>query len=148
MGRSWIRCAGRQLGLDQLVKKVSKGYDTRVDKIADAEGFNPSGGELQKISIARAVYSDREIYILDEPTAALDPLAEYELYTKFHEIISGKCAVLITHRLSAVQLADKVAVFADGGIVSYGTHRTLYAEGGLYTEMFDKQSEFYVATLS
>ncbi|MCD7841023.1 MAG: ABC transporter ATP-binding protein/permease [Lachnospiraceae bacterium] len=134
----------RQLGLSSLVEKLQNGYDTPVEKLTDMEGINPSGGELQKISIARAVYSDREIYVLDEPTAALDPLAEYELYTKFQEIIAGKCAVLITHRLSAVQLADRVAVFSDGGIVGCGTHQELYANGGLYQEMFDKQSEFYI----
>ncbi len=80
---------------------------------------------------------------MDEPTAALDPNAEYEIYTQFNQMITGKCAVLITHRLSAVQLADKVAVFDDGHMVEYGTHAQLYAEGGRYTEMFDKQAQFY-----
>ena len=80
---------------------------------------------------------------MDKPTAALDPNAEYEIYTQFNQMITGKCAVLITHRLSAVQLADKVSVFDDGHMVEYGTHAQLYAEGGRYTEMFDKQAQFY-----
>ncbi|MCD8055978.1 MAG: hypothetical protein LUE25_04595 [Clostridiales bacterium] len=73
----------------------------------------------------------------------LTPKAEYEIYSTFHEMTSGKCAVLITHRLSAVQLADKVAVLADGHVAEYGTHSELYAMGGIYTDMFDKQAEFY-----
>ena len=81
--------------------------------------------------------------VLDEPTAALDPVAEYEIYTQFTKMIKDNCAVLITHRLSAVQLADKVAVFDNGQVAEYGTHEELYAKGGIYTEMFDKQAKFY-----
>ncbi|MCD7804033.1 MAG: ABC transporter ATP-binding protein/permease [Oscillospiraceae bacterium] len=132
-----------RIGLTDFVKKLPHGYDSAIDKWVDEDGVNPSGGELQRISIARAVYSDRDIYILDEPTAALDPNAEYEIYTQFHNIITDKCAVLITHRLSAVQLADKVAVFENGHVEEYGTHDELYARKGIYTEMFDKQAEFY-----
>ena len=132
-----------RIGLTDFVKKLPRGYDSSIDKWIDEDGVNPSGGELQRISIARAVYSDRDIYILDEPTAALDPNAEYEIYTQFHNIITDKCAVLITHRLSAVQLADKIAVFENGHVAEYGTHDELYAKQGIYTEMFDKQAEFY-----
>lgn len=132
-----------RIGLTDFVRKLPHGYDFAIDKWIDEDGVNPSGGELQRISIARAVYSDRDIYILDEPTAALDPNAEYEIYTQFHNIITDKCAVLITHRLSAVQLADKIAVFENGHVEEYGTHDELYAAKGIYTEMFDKQAEFY-----
>ena len=113
------------------------------NKWYDEEAIEPSGGEGQRIAIARARYHDKDIFILDEPTAALDPNAEYEIYTQFNQLSTGKCAVLSTHRLSAVQLADKVAVFDDGHMVEYGTHAQLYAEGGRYTEMFDKQAQFY-----
>ncbi|MCD8311189.1 MAG: ABC transporter ATP-binding protein/permease [Firmicutes bacterium] len=130
-------------GLDKLAAKLPKGYDTSVEKDIDPEGFRPSGGEDQRIAIARACYHGGEIYLLDEPTAALDPNAEYEIFTQFDNMITSKCAVLITHRLSAVQLSDKVAVFADGHVAEYGTHAGLYAKGGLYTDMFDKQSKFY-----
>lgn len=129
--------------LTSLVNKLKKGYDTQVDKWIDEEGFEPSGGEDQRIAIARAIYHGGEIFLLDEPTASLDPLAEHEIYTQFNEIITDKTAVLITHRLSAVQLADKVAVFNNGSIVEYGTHKQLYNNGGIYTEMFDKQAQFY-----
>ncbi len=95
------------------------------------------------MAISRACYHGGEVFLLDEPTAALDPMAEYEIYTQFNNMITDKCAVLITHRLSAVQLADKVAVFDSGHVVEYGTHAELYANGGIYTEMFDKQAQFY-----
>ncbi|MCD8002669.1 MAG: ABC transporter ATP-binding protein/permease [Clostridia bacterium] len=132
-----------ECGLTELVGKLPHGYDTQIGKMVDPEGFEPSGGEGQKIAIARAIYHDAPVYLLDEPTAALDPLAEYKIYRKFHEMVGGKCAVLITHRLSAVQLADKVAVFDDGHVAEYGTHSELYAMGGIYRDMFDKQAEFY-----
>ena len=133
-----------EAGLSGLVKSLPKREHTMIGKSIDETGIEPSGGELQRIAIARALYKGGDIYILDEPTAALDPNAEYEIYTRFHRMIEGKTAVLITHRLSAVQLADKVAVFADGHVEEYGTHAELYARGGMYREMFDKQSEFYV----
>jgi len=134
---------GEQSGLAPLVEKLPKGYDTQVSKQIDDAGFEPSGGEGQRIAIARAVYHGAPIYLLDEPTAALDPLAEYAIYTQFNEMISDKTAVLITHRLSAVQLADKVAVFDRGSLIEYGTHKELYDNGGIYTEMYKKQSEFF-----
>ncbi|MCD7831496.1 MAG: ABC transporter ATP-binding protein/permease [Firmicutes bacterium] len=132
-----------ECGLTELVGKLPHGYDTQIGKMVDPEGFEPSGGEGQKIAIARAIYHDAPVYLLDEPTAALDPLAEYKIYRKFHEMVGRKCAVLITHRLSAVQLANKVAVFDDGHVAEYGTHSELYEMGGIYTDMFDKQAEFY-----
>jgi len=138
-----LRAVVENSGLLYLVKKLPNGYNTQVDKWIDEEGFEPSGGEGQRIAIARACYHGGYIFLLDEPTAALDPNAEYEIYTQFNDIITDKCAVLITHRLSAVQLADKVAVFNDGQVAEYGTHAELYAKGGIYTEMFDKQAQFY-----
>ncbi len=129
--------------IQPLIDKLKKGADTQIGKALDPEGIEPSGGEEQRIAIARACYHGGEIFILDEPTAALDPNAEYEIYTKFSRMITNKGAVLITHRLSAVHLADKVAVFDNGSIKEYGTHAELYANGGLYKEMFDKQAKFY-----
>ncbi|MCD7842684.1 MAG: ABC transporter ATP-binding protein/permease, partial [Lachnospiraceae bacterium] len=133
----------RECGLLDLIERLPHGLDTSVYKFFDEEGFEPSGGEGQKIAIARALYHNSDVYLLDEPTAALDPVAEYEIYTQFHHLIHNKTAVLITHRLSAVQLADRVAVFHDGHVAEYGTHAQLYAKGGIYTKMFDKQAGFY-----
>ena len=129
--------------LSSMVEKLPKGYDTQITKLIDDTGIDPSGGESQRIAIARAVYHDAQIYLLDEPTAALDPITEYEIYTQFNEMITDKAAILITHRLSAVQLADKIAVFENGNIIEYGTHKQLYENCGTYTEMFSKQAQFY-----
>lgn len=138
-----LRSAARQSGLSEMAEHNKNGYDTVIYKWFDEEGIEPSGGEGQRIAMARALYRGGSVYILDEPTAALDPNAEYEIYTQFNNMITDKCAVLITHRLSAVQLADMVAVFDDGHVAEYGTHAELYAKGGIYTEMFDKQARFY-----
>lgn len=139
---------GYKSGLNPLIKKLSKGYDTSVYKWIDPEGFEPSGGESQRIAIARAIYNNAEILLLDEPTAALDPIAEHQIYSQFNAMVSNKTAVIITHRLSAVQLADKIAVFNNGAVVEYGTHSQLYTQNGLYKNMFDKQSKFYIQGLA
>jgi len=133
----------RENSLEQLVARLPKGYDTAVEKCFDEAGIELSGGEAQRIAIARACYHGGSIFVLDEPTAAIDPITEYDIYTRFNEIIEGKCAVIVTHRLSAVKLADKVAVFDDGVLAEYGTHGELYDKGGLYTDMYDKQAAFY-----
>ena len=126
-----------------MFKKLPKGLNSQVGKYIDPEGFEPSGGEAQRLAIARALYRGGNIYLLDEPTAALDPIQEYEIYSQFNDMLTDRCAILITHRLSAVQLADKVAVFHNGKVIEYGTHSELYSQGGVYTEMFDKQAQFY-----
>ena len=133
----------KKSGLQSLVEHTPKGYHTQIWKNIDADGIEPSGGEGQKIAIARALYKNAYLYLLDEPTASLDPNAEYDIYCRFNELIKNKAAILITHRLSAVQLADEVFVFCNGKIVERGTHQELYSSKGIYTEMFDKQAMFY-----
>lgn len=130
-------------GLSSLVNNLPHGYETLVFKLFDDTGFEPSGGEGQRMAIARAIYHDAAVFLLDEPTAALDPFAEYDIYKQFHEVITDSAAIIITHRLSAVQLSDKIAVFHEGRLLEYGTHKELYANDGLYKEMFDKQGDFY-----
>lgn len=130
-------------GIRTLVNSLSQGYKTQIGKLIDPSGIDPSGGESQRIAIARACYSERDIFLLDEPTAALDPIQEFDIYSQFTNIISSKCTLLITHRLAAVKLADKVAVFDNGNVVEYGTHEKLLAAGHLYTEMYNKQSMYY-----
>ena len=134
----------KKSGLFSLIKKLSNGLSTYVGKKTDESGFEPSGGEGQKIAIARAIYHDCPIYILDEPTAALDPIAEYEIYSTFNQVIKNRTTVFTTHRMSAVKLTDILVVLQDGRIIEYGTHTELYAKGGKYREMFDKQAQFYV----
>ena len=106
--------------------------------------FDLSGGEKQKLALARALYKDAPVVVLDEPTAALDALAESKLYRDFDKLIGGKTAVYISHRLSSTQFCNHVAMFADGRMVEYGTHEELLGKNGAYAEMFRIQAQYYV----
>lgn len=131
-------------GVNNFVDKKKHGIHSFVYKLFDASGFEPSGGEGQKIAIARALYKDAKFIILDEPTSALDPIAEYDLYNKINNLVKNKGCLFISHRLSSTVFADKVFVFNNGEIVEQGTHKELMMlDGGLYKDMFEKQSSYY-----
>lgn len=98
---------------------------------------------LQKLAIARALYKDSPIVILDEPTAALDPRAEYEIYTRFLALVESKTSIFISHRLSSTKFCDRIVLFKDGSIEETGTHNELLQKGGLYAELFRMQAQFY-----
>ncbi len=133
-----------QVGLSEKVASLEQGTDTRLFKYFDENGIEPSGGEQQKIAIARALYKQSPVVILDEPTAALDPVAEYEIYRQFDELVGGKTAIYISHRLSSCQFCHRIAVFAEGGIKEYGTHEELLRmTGGIYAKMFAAQAQYY-----
>ena len=113
-------------------------------KYFDEKGIEPSGGEQQKIAIARALYKDSPVVILDEPTSALDPLAEYEVYKQFHTLVGGKTAFYISHRLSSCKFCDSIAVFSEGKIAEYGSHDELISiPSGIYAKMFEAQAKYY-----
>ncbi len=132
------------VGLDEMVEKLDKGTDTNLFKFFDEEGVEPSGGEQQKIAIARALYKDSPVVILDEPTAALDPVAEYDIYRQFNTLVGGRSAFYISHRLSSCKFCDRIAVFSEGKIAEYGTHEELEKiPGGIYAEMFEAQAKYY-----
>lgn len=134
-----------KVGLDEKVKSLPKGRDTMMFKMFDKEGVELSGGEQQKLAIARALYKDAPVVILDEPTAALDPVAEYEIYKQFDELVGGKTAVYISHRLSSCKFCDHIAVFSEGTIKEFGTHdELLRKQDGLYAEMFKAQAQYYI----
>lgn len=136
-----------KVGLDKKISDMPNGMDTIMFKQFDEAGVEPSGGEQQKMSIARALYKDAPIVILDEPTAALDPIAEYEIYRQFNEIVNGKTAIYISHRLSSCKFCDKIAVFKDGAIKEYGHHsELLMIPDGEYKKMFDAQAKYYINT--
>ena len=126
------------------METLKKKEDTNLYKMFDESGVEPSGGQAQKLAIVRALYKDASMVILDEPTAALDPVAEYEIYQHFDNLVGGKTAVYISHRLSSAKFCDVIAVFHDGQIIEYGSHDELYRKGGLYTELFSMQSQFYM----
>ncbi|RAP74071.1 ABC transporter ATP-binding protein [Paenibacillus montanisoli] len=132
-------------GLTEVVGELEKGADTAVYKYFDEDGVEFSGGETQKIALARSLYKDAPVVVLDEPTAALDPIAEYEIYNRFNEIISGKTAVYISHRLSSCRFCDVIAVFHEGRLIQYGSHDELIRQpDGKYAEMFNAQAQYYV----
>ena len=115
-----------------------------MTKVFDEEGVEPSGGEQQKLALARALYKDSPVLILDEPTAALDPIAEYEIYRQFNELVEHKTAFYISHRLSSCKFCDKIAVFSGGKIAEYGDHNSLVEiPGGIYARMFEAQAQYY-----
>ena len=139
------RCIDKS-GLKSKVASLPQGLDTMVYKEFDENGIEFSGGENQKLAIARALYKDAAVIILDEPTAALDPIAEYEIYRHFQELTEGKLAIYISHRLSSTRFTDKIAVLSDGRLVEYGKHAELMEiDNGIYKSMFEMQAHNYIA---
>lgn len=134
-----------KVGLLDKISSLPNGRDTVMFKQFDRDGVQLSGGEQQKMAIARALYKNAPVVILDEPTAALDPVAEYEIYCRFNELVGGKTAVYISHRLSSCKFCDRIAVFSEGTIKELGTHDELVGrEGGIYAEMFGAQAQYYI----
>ena len=139
-----LRDAVRKCGLDGRMETLPHGVDTYIWKMFDRDGIELSGGEGQKIAIARAVYRGAPIVIFDEPTSALDPIAEYDIYRNFHDLAENRTAIYISHRLSSTRFTDKTAVFANGTIAEYGTHAELMEiENGIYKDMFSMQAKYY-----
>lgn len=133
-----------ECGLEEKISSLKDGLDTIIYKGFDEDGVDISGGEAQKIAIARALQKNAPVVILDEPTAALDPVAEYEIYNHFDNLVGGKIALYISHRLSSCKFCDKIAVFSGDTIAEYGTHDQLVIkEGGVYKEMFNAQATYY-----
>ena len=137
-----IDCLKRS-GFGNKLAQLPKGIHTNIYKNFEEDGFEPSGGEGQKIALARTLFKNTPIVILDEPTAALDPRAEYEMYQNFHDMSRDKTTIFISHRLSSSKFCDKIAVFVGGEIVEYGSHDELYRANHLYRELFDMQAQFY-----
>ena len=133
-------------GLEEWFRtKAVKGLETRLYQHEDAnEGIQISGGEEQKLAIARSLYRDAPFLVLDEPTAALDPMSEYEVYTRLNDIVEDKTAIYISHRLSSCRFCDEIAVFHQGQVIEKGSHEELLARGGKYSELWNAQAQYYV----
>jgi len=135
-------------GFYEDAQKLPQGLDTMLYKSFDEKGTELSGGQQQKTAIARALYKNAPIVILDEPTAALDPVAEYDIYRSFDTLVGGKTAIYISHRLSSCKFCDRIAVFAENTIKEYGTHEELVdKKNGIYAELFAAQAQYYVEAI-
>ena len=130
-------------GLWEMVDGLPQKEDTPLGRGVLDDGIDLSGGERQKVWMARAFYKEAPILILDEPTAALDPIAENEIYTGFHEIIGNKTALFISHRLSACRFSKEILVFENGNVVQRGSHEELAEQEGLYRRMWQAQAQYY-----
>ncbi|HIX28739.1 MAG TPA: ABC transporter ATP-binding protein/permease [Candidatus Blautia stercoravium] len=134
-------------GFGPRLARMKKGLQTSLYRILSEDGVEISGGEAQKIALARALYKDAPMVILDEPTAALDPISEYEVYSGFRKLIGGRTALFISHRLSSCRFCDRILVFQDGRLVQEGTHKELQRDRkGLYSRMWEAQAQYYQET--
>jgi ATP-binding cassette subfamily B protein len=136
---SKMRRAASEAGVHELIDKLPRGYDTVIGNLFD-DSRELSWGEWQKIALARALYSDADVLILDEPSSALDAGTEYEIFSRFREIVRGRTSILITHRFTNVTLADRIIVLDKGSIAESGTHEELMLKKGIYHSMYTRQS--------
>ena len=140
-----VREAAAQANADRYIESLPRGYDTALMKYFEIDGTELSIGQWQKLSIARAFYSDSDILILDEPTASLDAIAEQEIFNQFDKLREGKTTIFVSHRLSSATIASKIVVLENGKIIEEGDHKELMAKGGRYAELFSVQAKRYIS---
>lgn len=141
--RARVRDCLRRAGLLEKIDRLPDGVDTLLGRDVYDDAIQLSGGETQRLMLARALYKDGPILVLDEPTAALDPIAESDLYQRYSELSCGKTSIYISHRLASTRFCDRILLLGDGGILESGTHDELMACGGRYAELFAVQSRYY-----
>ena len=140
-----VEDALNRAGMSEWIQALEKGQDTILYKEYENDGVDVSGGEAQKIAIARAIYKDADLVILDEPTAALDPQAEYDVYTRLADLIGSKGVIYISHRLTSCKFCDEIIVMDNGHVNDRGTHSQLLEHNGRYAEMWNAQAQYYKA---
>ena len=141
MGR--VKDCIAKVGLTEKIESLPQGYDTHIGKNVYLDGVEFSGGQTQRLMLARALYKNGAFLVLDEPTAALDPIAENDIYQKYNEMTAGKSSVFISHRLASTRFCDRILFVKDGIIAEQGTHEELLAQGGSYAKLFDIQARYY-----
>ena len=137
-----VERAARWAGADEIAAKLPHGYVTELTRRFEG-GVELSGGEWQKVALARGFVREAAVVILDEPTAALDAAAEYRLFEQFRELVQGKTALIISHRFSTVRMADHIVVLDEGRVVEAGSHDALMAQGGRYATLYEMQAGRY-----
>jgi ABC-type multidrug transport system fused ATPase/permease subunit len=142
-----IREAAKASDAAGFIDALPHGYETPLMRIFEKDGIELSGGQWQKLSVARAFYSRSDILILDEPTASLDAIAEQEIYAQFDELRRDKITIFVSHRLSSATSADKIIVLDGGELVEEGSHAELMEKGGRYSKLFSTQAKHYVAAM-
>ena len=130
-------------GLTQKISSLPNGVESLLNRDIYEDAVDLSGGEMQRLMLARALYKDSPVILLDEPTAALDPISERELYEKYNEMTHGRSSVYISHRLASTRFCDRIILVENKGIAEQGTHSELLAKGGRYAELFGVQSKYY-----
>jgi len=143
--REEVELAARSGDADDFIMALPRGYDTPLTRMFEEDGIELSGGQWQKLSVARAFYKESDILILDEPTASLDALAEQEIFDQFAELSRGKISIFVSHRLSSAVTADKIVVLKNGMIAEEGTHAELMAKRGDYELLFSTQAQHYTS---
>ena len=144
--RADVELAAQKSGADRIAETLPQGYDTGLMRYFDKDGAELSGGQWQKLSVARAFYSDADIFILDEPTASLDALAEQEIFRQFDELRDGKTTIFVSHRLSSATTANKIVVLENGRVIEEGNHAALMEQNGKYALLFRTQAERYLTS--
>ena len=142
-GMDEVRAAAIQSSADDYIQSLPNGYETPLMRIFEKNGTELSGGQWQKLAIARAFYADSDVIILDEPTASLDPLAEQEIFNQFDRLRASKTTIFVSHRLSSATIADKIVVLEYGRVVECGSHADLMELNGKYHELFSVQADRY-----
>lgn len=136
----------KMVGLKRKIASLPKGIETQATRDLDETGIELSGGEKQKVAIARALYREAQFVILDEPTAALDPISEANIFSDFNNLVQDKTALYISHRMSSTKFSQRILVINDGILVAVGTHQQLMGQEGLYYQMYTEQAKYYEET--
>ncbi len=138
-----VRTCIEKAGLTKAIEELPEGLNTHVGRDVYLDGVLFSGGQSQRLMLARALYKDGSILILDEPTAALDPIAENDIYLKYNDMTKSKTSVFISHRLASTRFCDRIIFVEDGHITEEGTHEALLSLDGGYAKLFEIQSRYY-----